>query len=851
MKSSLGRAFPRLETLEAREVPATLVNSTTLSYQDMDGDNVTVSFSKSILNAANVNSIFAFDTSNVSGSNAVEQQLDLIDLASLTATAGTNITVKATPSPVNGGDGFADVGEINATGINLGVVNIGGDLGKILAGNGSTTTPGLSALTVQSMGQYGVLTGATDLLSVITGSLTNLTVKSDVTNAEITASGSIGSVYIGGSLIGGTNDNSGSINSTATIGPVSILGDVIGGAGNYSGSVISNGTLTSVTIGGSLRGGSGPGEDCGFFRAGSIGSVKITGDIDGGDGTEDGYIEASNNLGSLTVGGSLRGGAGDESGDVSVTGNLGSVSIVGGVIGGDGTESGDITANGTIGNVTIGSLEGGNVDHSGDIDCNSSMGVVTVRGDLDGGSGSYSGALYASGAISSLSIGGSIRGGSSDYSGSILAGSNCGPVSVAGGVIGGGNNYSGSILAGGKLGNVKVGYLQGGTGAITGTISGTTTLGSVTVIGAVTGGQGPESGLVNSNGNIGNIFVGGPLIGGSASDSGDLISQKSMGSVKIAGDVVGGGGASSGEIYVNDGLASVIIGGSLIGTSALVCMGDLGNVAIGRDVEGTISCGQASSIVIGGSLEEGGIHAVNSIQSLTIDGDILGGSASGSDQLTDSGYIQADQIVALTVGGSIVAGTNSTTGTFLDNGAIRVAHDFGKIAIKGSLEGNSTNPVIISAMGSENPTSTTDTAIGSITVGGSVDFTDIAAGVDVNGDAADANAQIGNVLVDGDWIASSIAAGVTPGFDTYYGTLLDKIMSGPNVKDVPTVISKINSVTIEGEAMGTYGGFDYYGIVAQEVGSVKIGNVKLPLKSGADNDVIPIGITQDFDVREV
>jgi hypothetical protein len=51
--------------------------------------------------------------------------------------------------------------------------------------------------------------------------------------------------------------------------------------------------------------------------------------------------------------------------------------------------------------------------------------------------------------------------------------------------------------------------------------------------------------------------------------------------------------------------------------------------------------------------------------------------------------------------------------------------------------------------------------------------------------------------------------------------------------------------------VGIYGGFDHYGIVAQEVGCVKIGNVKLPLKSGPDNDVIPIGITGDFDEREV
>jgi len=40
-----------LQTLESREPPATLVNPTTVTYRDTDGDNVTVQFSKPVLTA--------------------------------------------------------------------------------------------------------------------------------------------------------------------------------------------------------------------------------------------------------------------------------------------------------------------------------------------------------------------------------------------------------------------------------------------------------------------------------------------------------------------------------------------------------------------------------------------------------------------------------------------------------------------------------------------------------------------------------------------------------------------------------------------------------------------------------
>src|SRR5262245_8181125 len=256
------RSFLGLERLETRDAPATLVSPTRLTYQDVDGDNVAVLFSKAVLNAGNVNTVFTFNTDKVSGDNSIKQQLRSIDLAILgKSAAGVAITTMAVASPANGGDGFAAVGQINAFDTDLGAVAIDGDLGRIVAGDGIADTTGLKGLTVQSMGRYGTSTGAPDLFSVITGRLDFLKVTADMKAASITIHGdrfgTIGSVFIGGSLIGGDGQSSGQIYSAGDMGPVTIRGSLIGGGGGDSGVVLSAGKLAAVTIGGSLVGGGG------------------------------------------------------------------------------------------------------------------------------------------------------------------------------------------------------------------------------------------------------------------------------------------------------------------------------------------------------------------------------------------------------------------------------------------------------------------------------------------------------------------------------------------------------------------------------------------------------------------
>ncbi len=104
-----------IEPLEQRRLLATLVTGgKSVTYQDVDGDTVTVAFSKAVLTDSNVNNVFKFNTGSVNGDNSAAQQLQRVDLTQLGAAAvgGANITITAKPG-ANGGDGLVNVGFIN------------------------------------------------------------------------------------------------------------------------------------------------------------------------------------------------------------------------------------------------------------------------------------------------------------------------------------------------------------------------------------------------------------------------------------------------------------------------------------------------------------------------------------------------------------------------------------------------------------------------------------------------------------------------------------------------------------------------------------------------------------------
>src|SRR5438067_909228 len=307
--------FPRIAPLENRIAPATIINPTTLTYQDVDGDSVVVKVSKPLfVNSQVANSIFQFTNvvgvginGAVNGDNTTPEALDTIDLRNLGNMAfaqGMNISVTV-QQKLGVGNGEANVGQILAAtldpetlqfsqNIDLGVVRIQGNLGRIDVGD-KFPTPALRVLDVDSMHQ--------EFLSNILGPVGNFHIRGDLDSARIKVYGSefgnINRLTIDGALKGGVDDNSGQIFVTGTLRSATI-GSIIGGAGAFSGALVGtlfrNSAIANLHVLGSITGGNvipptttEPGHDATdsgniFFKR--IGNVRIDGDLIGGSGSQ-------------------------------------------------------------------------------------------------------------------------------------------------------------------------------------------------------------------------------------------------------------------------------------------------------------------------------------------------------------------------------------------------------------------------------------------------------------------------------------------------------------------------------------------------------------------------------------
>jgi hypothetical protein len=778
-----------IEPLESRIAPAVVV-----AFTDLDGDLVTISASKGTLAEL-----------QTAAGNVNDHVLQTLDLSGTDHFDGTNISIIATPL-AGKGDGLVNVGYINATGRVLGVVTVDGDLGAIDVGNTAVKPVALASLTVQSLGELGTTTGApADLRSDIAGSVKSILVKGNVRNAYVDITGanpatlvksSLGSLTIVGSLIGGSSAAQGVINVTGNIGPVKVGGSVLAGAG------IATGQIGSLT--------------------GSVGAVTIGGDVIGSVAGFSGYIFADIDMGNVTVGGDVRGTGG-------ANGNSGLI----------------IAAKGSMGNVKVGgSLIGGNALYSGtivastDAGATGSMGKVTIGGSVIGGAAFRTGALYAAGGIGAVSIGGDLKGGAGDESGLISSGGSVGSVKIGGDVRGGG--FQAGRIFGRNIGSVSIGgSLIGGGGSNSGTIQIPLVLdGSVQKVGAIT--------------------IGGSVLGGAGSYSGGLLDDGLFndvwGPIKVGGDWIGGSGGSSGRLFAGK-VASVTIDGSFIGgsnTFAGYWTGNsIGSVTIGGDVVGGSAIQTASfsypvikrltigGSLIGGTATQSGV-ILGSISSLTIGHDIRGAD-SGASNLEQTGGIFASQLGTVTIGGSIIAGHKTGAGTLKLSGSV-VSGRIGSLTVKGSVVGNTDVPAQI----------LTIDGMKSLTVGGRVEYGLITAGLDLDQNPSNADAQIGTVKVSGDWIASSLIAGVNP-TNGRIGDGNDTRLVGAFVDD-PDVIAKIARITIGGQVLGILGNpTKTFGFGSEEIGSFKVGGTALPLHAGRSTEkfagaglagnAIPVGFT--------
>jgi hypothetical protein len=823
-----------IEALEGRIAPATLIDASTVQFTEVDGDIVTIHFSKPLftklasaeetITLNKLDDIFKFSggTTFITDGPQDLQRMDLTKVKPIgTSTAnpanGISITIDA-ENPIGvQGEGLSKIGGINATGLTLGNVSIEGDLGQIDVGVASSKIA-IKSLTVTSLFASGFtsqptnISGNDALESKITGGVQLLHVQGDLhgffhvvdgnsivgNSIKTTAPGNIGKVIIDGSLRGNptvaaTSDNTGSINAQGTIGSAEVLGlgddanpqGLIGGGGKNSGSIIA---------------------------VKKIGTITVKDSLIGGGGVSSGSIVGSASVSKITVGDDLVGGAGASSGIIQGL-SIKQLSVADSIKGGAGESSGSVISAGLLSNLTVKEIVGGNGKASGGIRVDD-LGKATITGSVTGGAGIDSGVVLADNTIKSLAISQNI--------------------------VGGTGVGSGGVLTNGLLKSVVVnGGITGGTVGNTGFIGSQLKIDSVKVIGAITGGAGDQSGRIYSAGSIDNVNVL-KLVGGEGDGSGSILaaSDPAIGgtikSATIALGLQGGAGESSGTLISLNDIGRVTIGSRLQATGLVGGDEKFSGSIIAAGSIGKLK-GKPNGVLIYGSVaggagdQSGMIHAGGSAGLIEIRGGLTGEDGVSGEV---SGLVRVDgQLKSLVVDGG------------LNNASVLVGADIVKAVIGAGVTDST-----ISAFGAADPAiKTGDIAIGSLTIEGAVMGSQILAGYDQDGNGLNADASIKSVRVTGNWTASDLVAGALS-TDGVFGNSDDtRINAGIDRDGFAATIAKIQ---ILGSIAGTVDAGDHFGFVAEEITSFEVGGTKLALTT-LPGEVIEISGTDDVTVREV
>ena len=132
--------------------------------------------------------------------------------------------------------------------------------------------------------------------------------------------------------------------------------------------------------------------------------------------------------------------------------------------------------------------------------------------------------------------------------------------------------------------------------------------------------------------------------------------------------------------------------------------------------------------------------------------------------------------------------------------SIRAGDDLGAVIVRGSLHGNATSPIILSARGEATPTPTRDLAIKSVSIGGRVASALILGGYSTGVSAADTttafvnnDAQIGPVTVGRDWLASSLVAGILDAGNNGFGNAGDTPDGAGAISRIASIVSAESS----------------------------------------------------------
>jgi hypothetical protein len=175
------------------------------------------------------------------------------------------------------------------------------------------------------------------------------------------------------------------------------------------------------------------------------------------------------------------------------------------------------------------------------------------------------------------------------------------------------------------------------------------------------------------------------------------------------------------------------------------------------------------------------------------------------------------------------------------------AQQINRIAIGGDVRGTADNPVRFSAAGMvDRFASKPATALGDITIGGDVDWAEFLAGYEAGRVAVNPLVRINEVTVRGDWRASSIAAGIAPLADGYFGEGSARIQPAPGYFNDTSVLPSVGSIVLGGLVEGSTEDGDRFALAANEISRLTVeGRALLPVKD-TYVPLLTLGDTGDF-----
>jgi hypothetical protein len=329
-----------------------------------------------------------------------------------------------------------------------------------------------------------------------------------------------------------------------------------------------------------------------------------------------------------------------------------------------------------------------------------------------------------------------------------------------------------------------------------------------------------------------------------------MINAKGLGLGKVVLE------GSLGQIFAGDGSGKNAI-------QSLIVQGDLGSV--NGTPQATKLLGGLKKLLVGGSLQPDVLDIDGFVKVVAVRGDFgadfpTGGAlasartAEGAAQGLAAappnpftgGTLVAKTIGSLKVGGSIKQAAVNVTGGLgnvsifgdLLGGGFFSGGNIQSVKVRGQISGDASgHPATVMARN----------GIDRLIINGDVENAHILAGYNKDGEAVNPDAQIGRIVVKGDWIRSSLVAGIADSTGDGFGQN-DTVISGDND---PSIISKIASVVIRGTASGSATPGDHFGIVAQEIGRVSIGGVAISLQPDAPDNVLIDTTNGDFRLVEV